>query len=41
MEGTMRKEKAWNSKASRENLEIEIITNDLLICENLIHKRQD
>jgi hypothetical protein len=37
----MRKEITRNSKPSREDLEIEIITNDLLICENLIHKRQD
>lgn len=37
----MRKEITRSSKPSKEDLEIEIITNDLLICEHLIHKRQD
>jgi hypothetical protein len=37
----MRKEKGLNSKPSKEDLDIEIITTDLLICENLIHQRQD
>jgi hypothetical protein len=36
----MRKRTSGNPKLSREDLRIELITDDFLICENLIHKRQ-